>query len=322
MIGESIIQCKKNEEDFTAVIVKVVADKSHIFIPRNESANYIITKIGCFAFYKQKSIKNISFDDNSEIRTFEEKAFYLSSLEYISIPRTVERIESECFSECKNLKTVNIQENSNLIYLGESIFNNTSIESLTIPEKLSKISFSLFEGTPKLNSIKISPKNKLFSYYKKEMIIGKNNQNEKVFTNLLFVRRNIEKIIIPSFIKCIKSYAFDSCKKLKSVEFENNSNLSYIGNYAFNNISLKSISFPSGCKHFIYKEFTNFQTIEYLGDTIYCLFEEIFCKSNLLFVSFPNCKYIKISYVSYTKITIYICANAHIDTDIILVWAE
>lgn len=67
--------------------------------------------------------------------------------------------------------------------------------------------------------------------------------NENDF--LLFVKRDIEKAIIPSNIRKICSYSFNECKNLKIVEFQSDSKLEIIDEYSYSYSGLESITIPS-----------------------------------------------------------------------------
>ena len=79
-----------------------------------------------------------------------------------------------------------------------------------------------------MTKIIISPSNGQFKFIDDEYLIGKSESSNEEFDTLLFVRRDIKEISIPSNIKIISSYAFDKCKNLTKVEFETNSNLQTI----------------------------------------------------------------------------------------------
>ena len=51
----------------------------------------------------------------------------------------------------------------------------------------------------------------------------------------LFENTQIENVVIGKEVKEIKERVFENCNKLSSVQFENNSVLKTIGDYAFNN---------------------------------------------------------------------------------------
>lgn len=82
-------------------------------------------------------------------------------------------------------------------------------------------------NTPNSVEVKTSPNNKNVIYYEEKSLIGKSNlKSENTFDILYFVRRDIEEAIVPSFIRIISSYLFNSCDSLQKVDFLNDSQLS------------------------------------------------------------------------------------------------
>ena len=104
-------------------------------------------------------------------------------------------------------------------------------------------------------------------YLINKIIIGKKNNDEnEIWDAVYFVRRDIKKVEIPSFIERIESFsfstteiekitipskvkyigkcAFSSCKKLQHVEIEHDSKLQYIEQDAFENTSIQNIPVP------------------------------------------------------------------------------
>ena len=61
----------------------------------------------------------------------------------------------------------------------------------------------------------MSPKNKYLSYFDSKIIICKSNEDNDNYATIVFARRDIEEVRIPSFIKCIKSCAFFDCNFLQ-----------------------------------------------------------------------------------------------------------
>ena len=77
------------------------------------------------------------------------------------------------------------------------------------------------------------PNNRILTKYGQFFILGKSNIRNKQYDVLIFAHKDIEVAIIPSFIKRIAQSAFGNCTKLKQIEFEENSQLQVIDEYAF-----------------------------------------------------------------------------------------
>lgn len=111
------------------------------------------------------------------------------------------------------------------------------------------------------------PSNKGFINVNNQMVIRKSKEKNEEYDTLIFVRRDATKVIIPSFIKQIGSYAFSECPietisipssvteicedafykctQLKNVEILPDSKLKKIQKNAFSQTSLTNINLPS-----------------------------------------------------------------------------
>lgn len=110
------------------------------------------------------------------------------------------------------------------------------------------------------------PKNIKYTYFDEKMILSKTNISDENYTNLIFVRRDIKDIEIPSFITTIGAYAFSNsflcnvyigvnvleilegafykCRALQVVEFQDGSKLQKIEQLAFCKTSLQILILP------------------------------------------------------------------------------
>ena len=134
-------------------------------------------------------------------------------------------------------------ENSELNSIENSAFGKVPIECLSIPSCVVNFSERWCNETSKLNFVDVMPcKDKNITVYNNNLILGKSDNKCDVFDDLLFAGRNIRRVIVPPFIKRIKSMSFSECIKLKSIEFANYSELISIEKRAFYSSSFKSIS--------------------------------------------------------------------------------
>lgn len=233
--------------------------------------------IGDYSFYNCSHLKKIEFSENSELQKICQKTFYNSSLENILIPSRVKRVCSNAFSNCKKLKKVDFSENSELEMIEDSSFNNSSIESLYITS-VKNIEFEQgwCVGTAELNDMIINPKNEFFVIHENSCLLKKSDILNENYDVLMFARRNIESVTIPSFVTQISSYSFDQCKLLKKVEFSEPSELKIIQKFAFAQTSLENIVIPSNvtliddysffdCKKLSKIEFSNPSKLKLIG---------------------------------------------------------
>lgn len=238
-----------NSNDFTAKIINSPNAQGSIFIPRSIKhlkQEYIITKIGIGSFKCNKKITTIRFPNNSELCTIDKCAFYNSTLTSIQIPPHVSSIGEHAFFLCFNLKEIIFSEDSELKSIDKDVFARSSVEQIFIPPSIEFLGEGWCCGTPKLTRILISKGNKHFAYAdnEKKMIACKSDISSDVFDVLVFVSRDVKSVIVPSEIKEIRSFAFDECHHLKSVLFNDDSELKYINKYAFYHSTIEYLQIP------------------------------------------------------------------------------
>lgn len=113
--------------------------------------------IAPWAFYNQTRVKSIYF--GKSLKVICEVAFMFLDGDDIDItlPATVERIDSEAFDRAENIKKVILPES--LKYIGEDAFYWSSIVEVNIPENVEFIGANAFTNCLKLSKIYYNPKN-------------------------------------------------------------------------------------------------------------------------------------------------------------------
>lgn len=205
-----------------------------------------IKKISPYAFNFCLKLNKVEFQKNSELLTIEKGAFSESYLQSITLPSHVRAIHAIAFYICRRLKKVEFENNeSELVSIERNAFADSRIEELTLPSNITYLSEGWCNDMSWLKSIKIIPYSKVnIAFYNEKMLLGKSDLKSDNFDILLFVLRNATKITIPSFIKHVSSHSTSLCTKLKSVEFDENSELDSIGKFAFHSLSVSSIKIP------------------------------------------------------------------------------
>ena len=198
------------------------------------------------------------------------------SIDYESNTYIVTSI-SVCAFDSSEIKSIQFPPDSELKTFSINSFSNSQIESLSIPSSLIELEEGWCYNMPELKKINVSPNNPRYSSYNdNKMIIGKSNIESSIFDVLVFCVRDIETVTIPSFIKKIFSFAFESCEKLLKVEIPDDSELQTIDELAFFFSSIESFTIPphltsigksafSGCnylKHIEIPTNSNLKTIE------------------------------------------------------------
>lgn len=82
--------------------------------------NYVtVIAKNCFAGWM---LTCVSFEEPAQVHTLENRAFLRNCMESITIPATVQTIDSRCFAECYNLENVYIAQGSQLQHIGDKAF--------------------------------------------------------------------------------------------------------------------------------------------------------------------------------------------------------
>lgn len=118
-----------------------------------------------------------------------------------------------------------------------------------LPGDVEAIDGFCFSDIRELIDIKVSQKNVNFSIFENKYLVKKSTPESKIFDVIVFARRDIDSVVIPSHIKIIDNYAFDNCSKLSNISFEQNSSLEKIKVRGFSNFAgPELIVFPFSLK--------------------------------------------------------------------------
>ena len=203
-----------------------------------------IKYISPFSFSYCSQLETIKFSEQPKIEIIGEHSFSHSSLENIDIPKGITKIGSNSFMWCKNLRTINFSELSNLLAIEKGTFSHTSIRSLTIPSSVKVLENGWCYEMSRLSNVSLSSENKNFLFFGNEMIIGKSDPESDRFDVVVFACRDVERAVIPSYVKSIGSFSFSYSSCLETIEFSEDSELLSICEGAFSYSPIKNISIP------------------------------------------------------------------------------
>ena len=108
--------------------------------------------IGMGAFVNCTSLRTVNFENNSQLTSIGERAFYnCSSLTSITIPDNVTSIEDYAFGGCGSLEEVTFGENSQLTNIGKLTFALCeNLITITVPKSVTSIGDYAFSNCYKL----------------------------------------------------------------------------------------------------------------------------------------------------------------------------
>lgn len=230
--------------------------------------------IGAEAFYGA-SINEITFADDTEIDFIGDGAFANTQFTTITVPSvTVMGIRNTTpgstigvFNNNKQLKSVVFKEG--LVELGDKTFAGcTALETVSFPASLESMgAFTFNAGNGYYSDTCSALKKVMFA----------SGSNLEVIPVGTFTGSGLESITIPASVKTIadasyNSYgsvdsslygAFEECKNLEAVMFENGTAITHVGANAFKGcVELKYISLPSTVSTVGRNAFTNCLSIE------------------------------------------------------------
>lgn len=161
-------------------IIGCTINENEIIIPysiTHNSTEYVVMSLAKESFAESK-IKSIKFDSNSKVKSIEEKAFYLSSIEELSIPSSLIDLKKGWCLSTPKLYTILISPNNpkysyfdNKYIIGKSsiytdeyddlVFCSRDVENALIPSFIKHIRSCAFSSCKMLTKISISPDSKL-----------------------------------------------------------------------------------------------------------------------------------------------------------------
>lgn len=238
--------------------------------------------------------KMIIGKSDSKSEDYDILVFARRDIEIAVIPSFIKRISSSAFSDCRNLREIKITEDSQLISIGKNAFSFSKITYFTIPRMMEDLEDDWCSYLSNLTVISISEGNQNFKFLddKKRIVLGKSNKEDKLYDTIIIASKDIEKVIIPSYIKYIGSSSFSNCKILDKIEFEENSELVSIGESAFFRCSITEIKIPKHVRFMGKHSFLDTQFLEKIeidkNSELELIEENIFTGSSIDYIYIPK----------------------------------
>lgn len=258
------------------MIGKVGNERVLLFVNRNIMNAVVpscITKIASDSFAYCKSLKSVSFDVDSKIKTICKFAFANSNVESLSLPSSIECLEDGWCYGISKLNDISVSPknekfmlyNKSLLIFDKKVivFAKRNIVEVTIPSFITRIASFAFYYCFKLESVSFEDESSLaeisnesFGYCYELKNVSPIPASVNKICNSAFQNceslESITFVLESSLLELIDDYAFDSCQSLQSVSLIPKS-VKKIGICAFGGSNLKTISFQEGTE------------IEYIG---------------------------------------------------------
>lgn len=179
--------------------------------------------------------------------TYESEEYPIKVLREESFRDTA--VNSITFPEDSELQTI---ENNAL---------NSDLKKIYLPASVKELKKGWCLHLKYTSEILVSPENKYFQNYDKDILIVKSDPQKETFDTLYFVSRYVKQVVIPPFIKKINSFAFSNCNKLFLVKLSEDSELEIIDDDSFTNSTINKIYIPKHVKTIGKNAFTNCQNL-------------------------------------------------------------
>lgn len=153
----------------------------------------------------------------------ENACFAASSITNVSLPNTLEQINSDAFKDCHKLMSVRIPDS--VTEMGLFVFQGCiSLRKAVLPRYITDIPDYTFMGCNKLMTVNMAP-------YVKTISAG-----------AFHACQSLKGIVLPNTLTTIGELAFRGCTSLKEIHFPNS--LKKINNNAFRHSGLTSVVIP------------------------------------------------------------------------------
>ena len=208
--------------------------------------------------------------------------FYYSHLRSVVIPSTVEYLGRGAFAWCENLTSVEFKQGFKDKDLRDYMFYATALEEAVFPEGIKNIEKAAFMRCDNLTNVSIPSTveyigRRAFAYTSnletvtfakginlKLYYIGEQANGNLVLVDsgAMFDHSGIKSIEIPASVDLLPQLMFQSCVRLTTVTFEEDSKLVNIRPYAFMNSGLTAIDLPETLEVIGAQAFANTQLRE------------------------------------------------------------
>jgi len=216
------------------------------------------------AFDSQRNIDSFIFENLEGIKHVKSRAFSQVDADNFTFPTELLTIEAFAFS---NSSISNVTFNNEIEYIERRAFANAAVTgTIEFPDSLIEIGESAFRETS-LESVKF-------------------NDGLKVIDDLAFYRNNeLSDVSIPSSVETLGNNAFRETKSLETVTFENGSQVSKIGEYAFEDTpKLHTIILPENLEvigRAAFKDNASLETID-IPNSVHTIESEAFRQMSAL----------------------------------------
>eukprot|EP00605_Chrysophyceae_sp_TOSAG23-4_P002018 GSChrysophyteH1.ASY1.ANO1.2233.1 assembled CDS len=221
----------------------------------------IVSTIPFYCFSSCTGLSSVEFaEGGSAMKNINEAAFYDTDLVEFDVPLTVADIQSKAFGNCKSLENVHFLCDSTANIASDAFVGSTSLTSIDLPQTCTFTGTSVTVNQrdctvviPTLAPTPTPPMEPTLAPTEAtpdadgNVIISAGTQT--IDASAYYNNSRIKTVTIPPSVIRIEDKAFYGCTQLTTIIFEGDSQLNYIGSYAFYQSGLESITIPDSVEN-------------------------------------------------------------------------
>ena len=218
----------------------------------------LLSKNGEILYFYPLAKTNEAYTIPSTVKEIAEKAFQgATKLTSLVIPTSVEKIQEQAFRQNYKLASVTFCEPSKITNLSAySFWQCTSLTEVTLPSSITEIG-KVFLQCENLETVNVPANAKLKTIKEDAFATNKNlkkfnfqgNCNlEAIEANAFANAESLESFNFPKTVTKIDRNAFTGCKSMATATFAEDADIDIIGEGAFADCGLTSISIPKKVK--------------------------------------------------------------------------
>ncbi len=194
-----------------------------------------VTRIGNSALWGMVSLTNVTIPDG--VKTIGDNAFNGCGVTKLVLPDSVTRIGKEAFRDCGSLEEVKLSKS--LTDIGDRTFSECSaLKQMDIPEGVTTIGMQAFSGCASLSSINIP--NSVTNIGAAAFYCCARLSSITIPTGVTTIGPmtfelcvSLKNVTIPQQVETIGERAFATCAQLEKIDIAKGSNLTTVGDNAF-----------------------------------------------------------------------------------------
>ena len=242
-----------------------------------DEAGVLFSKNKDILYFYPPAKDGAKYNIPTTVKELAQKAFQgANKLTSMDIPNTLETIGIEAFRNMKGLVTVNFQTPSKVKELKADVFRACDkLKEVVLPASITEIAAAFYE-CGELEKITIPEGSKLKTIKASAFATNKKLKNfniegscdlEIIESNAFANAEKLESFNFPKSVKNIELNAFSGCKNMTSVKFHEDADIEKIGEGAFADCGLISISIPKKVKTIEREAFRNCKVLNKIDVT-------------------------------------------------------